>query len=70
MKIMPDESALLDEGAMRINDAVAWSGIGRSSLYKLISKGDVRSIWAGGRRLIPKAGLRAYLENGLDPPSR
>ena len=63
---MNEEADLLDDGAMRVDDAVVWSGIGRSMLYKLMACGEISSIKAGGRRLIPRRALRAYLETRLE----
>jgi hypothetical protein len=55
---------------IQIPDAVRFSGIGRTSLYKEISAGRIKSIslrkpgTARGRRLVHLASLRAYL-NGF-----
>lgn len=57
---MTDNSGRL---AYRIEDAAAATGIGRSSLYELISTGRLRSIKAAGRRLILADDLRAFLES-------
>jgi excisionase family DNA binding protein len=66
MRTKFDENDLLEEGAMRIDEAVAWSGIGRSMLYKLMAQGAIPSVHAGGRRLIPRRGLRIYLASRVD----
>jgi excisionase family DNA binding protein len=50
--------------AYRIPDAVKVSGIGRSTLYKLIRDGKIQSASALGRRLIPRASLEAFLASG------
>lgn len=57
---------LLEDGAMRILDAVAWSGIGRSKLYSAMASGTLPFVQHGSRRLIPKRGLRDYLAERLD----
>ena len=44
--------------AHRIEDAVAVSGIGRSTLFEHIRHGRLKSIKIGGLRLIPDASLR------------
>jgi hypothetical protein len=52
---------------IQIPDAVRFSGIGRTSLYKEISAGRIKSInlrrpgTARGRRLVHLPSLRAYL---------
>lgn len=47
--------------ALRINDAAAASGLSRSKIYQLISEGRLPAIKAGGRRLIMRADLEAFL---------
>jgi excisionase family DNA binding protein len=51
----------LDPLAYRVNDAIRVSGLGRSSIYKLIASGKLRSIMVAGRRLIPADALRDLL---------
>ena len=51
---------LLDKVALRIPEAAHLSGLSRSTLYALISGGKLRSVKAGGRRLILRADLEAY----------
>ena len=46
-----------------ISEAVATTGISRSSLYELINNGDLKSIKVAGRRLIRAEDLQAMLEN-------
>ena len=55
---IPPTSAVL---AYRINDAATISGLGRSSLYKLMNSGQLRSVLVAGRRLIPADALRDLL---------
>jgi hypothetical protein len=47
--------------AYRISDATKVSGLGRSSIYKLIGEGKLRSVLVAGRRLIPADALRDLL---------
>jgi hypothetical protein len=51
--------------AYRINDAVKLSGLSRSSIYKLIGEGKLRSVLVAGRRLIPADALRSLLGAAL-----
>ena len=52
---------------IQVQDAVRFSGIGRTNLYSLISKGKIKTInlrrpgTARGRRLIHLPSLRNYL---------
>lgn len=49
------------EGALRIKDAVEWSGVGRSQLYAAMARGELPFVKVGKRRLIPKSALRNFL---------
>ena len=52
---------LLQPLAYRVNDAIKVSGLSRSSIYKLIGEGKLRSVLVAGRRLIPANSLHALL---------
>jgi len=52
---------LLDRLAYPVPIAVQMSGLSRSRLYDLMKNGDLRSVKRGGRRLILKADLEAFL---------
>jgi len=56
---LPPAAAAL---AYRVNDAAAISGLGRSSLYKLMNSGQLRSVLVAGRRLIPAEALRDLIQ--------
>jgi excisionase family DNA binding protein len=66
MRTESTENELLTEGALQINDAVTWSGIGRSKLYMAMAEGDLSYVRVGKRRLIPKRALRDYLASRLE----
>jgi hypothetical protein len=51
---LPPDIAL----AYRVNDAIKVSGLSRTSIYKLIGEGKLRSVLVAGRRLIPADALR------------
>jgi excisionase family DNA binding protein len=57
----PDEKR-----AYRINEAVAAYRLSRSTLYKLIAAGTLRTVKIGGRRLIPRDALEALLNEGAE----
>jgi len=59
----PDE--LLADGAVPIEEAVRWSGYGRTRIYDLMGEGRLPYIRAGRRRLIPRVALRRLLAEGL-----
>ncbi len=46
-----------------IPQACERTSIGRSTLYKLVSSGDIESVKVGRRRLIPEEALTAFVEN-------
>jgi predicted DNA-binding transcriptional regulator AlpA len=54
--------SLVDKLALRINEAVAVSGLSRSTLYKLMSGEKLRTVKVGGCRLILCQDLRTLLE--------
>jgi excisionase family DNA binding protein len=51
--------------ALRIKEAVAVSGLSRSTIYKLVSEKKLRAVKIGGRRLILREDLQALLHSGI-----
>ncbi|ESQ83053.1 hypothetical protein AEAC466_14415 [Asticcacaulis sp. AC466] len=51
--------------AYRIDEAVKASGLGRSFLYERIAAGDLKSVKVGGRRLVLRDDLIAFLTSGI-----
>jgi excisionase family DNA binding protein len=47
--------------AYQINEAVATYRLSRSTIYKLMGAGALRSVKVGGRRLIPVEALEALI---------
>lgn len=47
---------------LRVEEAALRLGIGRTSLYQLISAGEVESIQIGGLRRIPVPSLQEYVD--------
>jgi excisionase family DNA binding protein len=56
---------LMRDGALTIEAAVEFSGLGRTRLYELMTAGEIRYLKAGARRLIPKVELQNYLAGQL-----
>jgi excisionase family DNA binding protein len=54
---------MIEPIAMSINDAVAYSGLGRSSIYEALKAGHITAKKAGRRTLILVADLKAYVAN-------
>lgn len=48
--------------AYRIDEAVKASGLGRSFLYERMADGSLKSVKIGGRRLILREDLMAFLK--------
>lgn len=46
---------------VRIKEACRITGIGRSTLYKLIEAGDIATIKVGAITLVPLASLKKFL---------
>ncbi len=55
--------------AFRVNEAVAVSGLSRSTLYELLKAGKLRAVKIGGRRLILRESLQALLEVNANRPA-
>jgi excisionase family DNA binding protein len=56
---------LLEDGALTIDEAVAWSGVGRTRLYGEMADGNLPFVQKGARRLIPRKALRQLLAESL-----
>jgi len=50
--------------AYQVNEAAAAYRLSRSTLYKLIATGKLRTVKVGGRRLIPVDAMEALLAEG------
>jgi excisionase family DNA binding protein len=59
-RLVPSKDAL----ALRIPEACALIGIGRSSLYRLIDSGKVKTVHIGGRHLVPRFELERLASEG------
>jgi excisionase family DNA binding protein len=53
----------MDKIALTIPEAVQASGIGRSKLYELFRRGDLKPRKAGKRTLIIRTELEAYISS-------
>jgi len=47
-----------------IDEAVKFTGLGRTTIYRLISEGDLPSSKIGRRRIIRSSDLRALIDRG------
>ncbi len=56
---------IVEEGAMTVADATAFSGLGRTRLYNAMATGRLAFIQYGRRRLIPRKALRELLAEEL-----
>ena len=50
--------------AYRINDACKALSVGRSSIYKLIKEGKLKSVTIAGRTLIPRTEIDRLIAGG------
>lgn len=73
MSFAQDDAASSDVGkavplserlALHVPEAVAVSGIGRTTLFSLIKTKELPSVKRGGRRLILRADLERFLSEG------
>jgi predicted DNA-binding transcriptional regulator AlpA len=53
--------ASVERRALRVNDAAAAYGVGRSSLYNLMKQGKLPNVKIAGRRVIPCEAMEALL---------
>lgn len=56
---------MLADGTLTIGDAVRFSGIGRTALYRLMGAGRLPYAQQGRRRLVPRKALVELLAAGL-----
>jgi excisionase family DNA binding protein len=47
--------------ALRVNEASALYGISRSTIYKIMAEGTLRTVKIGGRRLIPRDAIESLI---------
>ena len=59
------ETALVEDGATDVPGAEAFTGLGRSTLYKLMETGKLPFIKIGKSRRIPRKALVDLLASGL-----
>ena len=56
---------LLSDGAVTIAGAVKEFGLGRTTIYELMGRGELPYSDVTGRRLIPRIALRRLLAGGM-----
>lgn len=54
--------------ALSLTEAAQQLGVSRTSLYKLIGRGEVQSFKVGARNLVPVASIEAYIERQQTAP--
>lgn len=54
----------MEPGAMSIPTFAAWASISEPWAWKLVHRGEVRSVKLGRRRLVPFEAARAWLASG------
>jgi excisionase family DNA binding protein len=47
--------------AYSINEAIALSSLSRTTIYKLIARGELKTVMVAGRRLVPREALHLLL---------
>jgi excisionase family DNA binding protein len=60
-----DRGELASEGAYSVPEAVEFTGLGRTTLYMLMDRGELPYAKVGARRLIPKRALVELIERNL-----
>lgn len=54
---------MTDRLAYTVNEALEATGLGRTTLYRLIAEGKLKAIKVGERTLIPAESLRSLIDN-------
>jgi excisionase family DNA binding protein len=62
---MTGNERMVEEGAVDVAGACAFTGLGRTFLYGLMDSGRLPFVKLGKRRLIPRAELRRLLAESL-----
>jgi len=69
---MPEEVLGQDAAPLRLalspEQAAVALGIGRTTVYDLIARGQLRSLRVGRRRIIPVVALEAFLAEAVRDP--
>jgi excisionase family DNA binding protein len=60
-----EREQLVADGSVVVGEAVRFTSLGRTTLYGLMERGELRYIKVGRRRLIPRAELKRLLAGGL-----
>lgn len=60
---------LLGDGTVGIDDAIKFTGMKRTLLYDLMTKGELQYVKVGARRLIPRKALVGLLASRLNSVS-
>jgi len=64
MTIDPQRHAV--DGLCSIREACAFLSIGKSSLYQLMSRGEIPFVFVGSNRKIPRAALVEFTQRILE----
>jgi excisionase family DNA binding protein len=62
---MDTSELLVGEGLVGVPEACKSSGVGRSFLYQLMDRGELKYVKLGKRRLIPRVELRRLLAESI-----
>ena len=60
-----DSQTITQPLTLRINDAAKALGIGRSSIYRLINQGKLRTVKIAGRTLVPATEVRRIVDRAI-----
>ncbi len=62
---MNEALSMVREGAMSVEEAMSFTGMGRSSLYEAMARGELPYIKIGAGRRIPRRALELWLAKHL-----
>jgi hypothetical protein len=64
--LAPAAREAVEKLAYSVNETIAAIGIKRTALYALIDSGQLRTVKANGRRLVPRSAILDFLGGGND----
>lgn len=58
----PAEAYGSNRGLLRVEEAAAWLGLGRTKTYELVARGELPSVCIGRSRRVPLSALQTFVE--------
>ncbi len=59
---LSEETSIANRGLLRVDEAAAWLGLGRTKTYELVARGKLPSVSIGRCRRVPLSALRSFVD--------